>query len=82
MAANLAEQKELEKLVGQLSEAIYAGKVMSLAFIFIDSNGNVQCSHHITQNQAVTMLGLTKLLDHNIAGMAIKAVEPKDYMEE
>lgn len=81
MAASLDEQKELERLVGQLSEAVYAGKVLSLAYIFIDSDGNCQSSHHITKNQSITMLGLTKLLDANIASMAIKAVEPKDYME-
>lgn len=81
MAKNIAEQKEIEKIVGQLTEAVYAGKVMSVAYLIIDSDGQAQQSYHITENQAITMLGLTKLLDVNIANMAIKPAPPKNYME-
>ena len=80
MAKNLNEQKELEKLTGQLSEAVYSGKVMSLCYLLIDSDGQVQMSYHVTENQALTMMGLTKLLDVNLANMCIKTTKPKDYM--
>lgn len=81
MARNVQEQKAIEGIVGQLSEAVYAGKVMSVAYLMIDSEGQVQISYHVTENQALTMMGLTKLLDVNIANMAIKNINPKNYME-
>lgn len=82
MAKNAQEQKAIEGIVGQLSEAVYAGKVMSVAYLMVDSNNQVQISYHITDNQALTMMGLTKLLDVSLANMAIKATKPKDYMED
>ena len=81
MARNLKEQQELEKLTKQLTEAVYAGKIMSLAYLLIDSDGQVQLSYHVTENQALIMMGLTKLLDVNIATLTIKTTKPKDYME-
>lgn len=81
MARNLKEQQELEKLIKQLTEAVYAGKIMSLAYLLIDGDGQVQLSYHVTENQALTMMGLTKLLDVNIATLTIKTTKPKDYME-
>lgn len=81
MARNLKEQQELEKLTKQLTESVYAGKIMSLAYLLIDSDGQVQLAYHVTENQALTMMGLTKLLDVNIATLTIKTTKPKDYME-
>ncbi len=81
MARNAQEQKAIEGVVGQLTEAVYAGKVMSVAYLMIDADGQVQISYHVSENQALTMMGLTKLLDVNIANMAIKGIKPKDYME-
>lgn len=81
MARTSQEQKAIEGIVSQLNEAVYAGRVMSIAYLMIDSDNQVQISYHVTENQALTMMGLTKMLDVNLANMAIKATKPKDYME-
>ena len=82
MARNAEEQREIERVVGQLNEAVYAGKVMSIAYLMIDNDGQVNISFHVTEGQAMTMMGLTKVFDVNLANHAIKSVKPKDFLNE
>ena len=72
--------KELDGIINTIVEANYAGKIKSIAVVFIDTDMVVKQSLHIPSEMLLATLGAIQIINYSVSQLGTNIVPPKDYL--
>lgn len=73
--------KELDNVIKGIVEAHYAGKIKSIAAVFIDDEMAIKQSIHIPAEMLLSTLGAIRIISYSVSQLGTNPIPPKDYLK-